>query len=474
MDTTQIIHLIIDTSILRAEPYYKKEEYKSLEILVNKGILKIYLPYIVENEYVEQLKEPYLKKFNSIKDSLKDLKKRHSTNTEEVASIEESIAITESNTVKNVLEDFETNFCTKLGIEKLDIGPHHAKEVFSKYFKGFTPFKNKKSRDDIPDTFIFECVRDIKSKESNTVVLVGDGELSNACKKINTTIFKSLEDFIKHNEIQNILTEHIQFSNFIDYLKSNNSIENFLEYHHIKELENITIRNHQIPSDDNSAQITGIYTPENIKCDFAKLVHYGNKKIGVPVTFDIEVTAQLFVFKSDYYAEDYGFSSPEDWNDHYYSVESEYLLNVESTVIIDMSQIDFSVSDIDFDEILDEITMSLNAISDIEVAEKVAKKSKNEDIKCKCKQCGKVEHIPCGDLDWECIESEERGMGAENHYSAIYEFTCDCGNNITLEFDTWEYPVGVVNYCDATLKGCEIDKKCCYEFNKEPQRNWFY
>jgi len=51
MDTTQLIHLIIDTSILRAEPYYKKEEYKSLEILVSKGILKIYLPYIVENEY---------------------------------------------------------------------------------------------------------------------------------------------------------------------------------------------------------------------------------------------------------------------------------------------------------------------------------------------------------------------------------------------------------------------------------------
>ncbi|MDD2975083.1 MAG: PIN domain-containing protein, partial [Aliarcobacter cryaerophilus] len=134
MDATQLIHLIIDTSILRAEPYYKKEEYKSLEILVNKGILKIYLPYIVENEYIEQLKEPYLKKFNSIKDSLKDLKKRHSINTEEVANIEESITITESNTVKNVIEDFETNFCTKLGIEKLDIEPHHAKEVFSKYF----------------------------------------------------------------------------------------------------------------------------------------------------------------------------------------------------------------------------------------------------------------------------------------------------------------------------------------------------
>lgn len=377
--------------------------------------------------------------------------------------------------MKNVIEDFETNFCTKLGIEKLDIELHHAKEVFTKYFKGFTPFKNKKSRDDIPDAFIFECIKNIKSKESNTVVLVGDGELSNACKKNNTTVFKSLEDFIKHNKIQNILTEHMQFSNFINYLKLNNIIENFLEYYHIKELENITIRNHQIPSDDNSAQITGIYTPENIECDFANLVYYGNKNIGVPVAFDIEVTAQLFIFKSDYYAENHDFSSPEDWNDHYYSVESEYFLNVESTVVIDMSQIDFSISDIDFDEILDKTTMSLNAISDIEVSEKIVKKSKNEDIKCKCEQCSKVEYISCENLDWEYVESEERGMGAENHYSANYEFICDCGNDIALEFDTWEYPVGVINYCDVTLKGCEIDKKCCYELNtEESQKNWFY
>ncbi|MDN5087101.1 PIN domain-containing protein [Aliarcobacter butzleri] len=368
MNTKELIHLIIDTSILRAEPYYKKEEYKSLEILVSKGILKIYLPYIVENEYVEQLKESYLKKFSSIKDSLKDLKEKYLTNTDEVASIEESLASMESNTVKNIIEDFETNFCTKLGIEKLYIEPHHAKEVFSKYFKGVTPFKNKKSRDDIPDSFIFECVKDIKNKESNTVVIVGDGEFSNACKRINTTIFKSLKDFIKNDEIQNILTEQ-NFSNFIDYIKSNNMIENFLECYHVKELENITIENHQIPSEDNSAQVTDLSTPKNIKCDFINLVYYGNQRVGIPIIFDIEVNVDLFMLKSDYYMKDYAFSSPEDWNDHYYIVEGEYLLNVKSTVIIDMSEIDFSISDIDFDE----ITMSINDIGDIEVVQKIVK-----------------------------------------------------------------------------------------------------
>ncbi len=58
----------------------------------------------------------------------------------------------------------------------------------------------------------------------------------------------------------------------------------------------------------------------------------------------------------------------EDWNDHYFRMESEYLLKVESIVIIDISQIDFSVSDVNFDEIFDKDDIfSLNNISNIEV-----------------------------------------------------------------------------------------------------------
>ncbi|HEB9310001.1 TPA: DUF4935 domain-containing protein [Campylobacter coli] len=367
MDTTKPIHLIIDTSILRASPYYKSEEYKSLEILVNKGFLKIYLPYIVENEYIEQLKEPYLIKFDSIKNSLNKLKNQHSTNTNEITNIEQSIFIIENNTIENIIEDFEINFCTKLKIEKLDIEPYYAKEVFDKYFKGSSPFKSKKNREDIPDAFIFECIRDIKNKESNTIVLVGDNRLHNACDEIGVTLFKNLKDFIECKEIQNILNENINFLNFINYLKSNCNIEIFLKNYHVKELEYMTITSYDIPSDDNSAQIIGICTPENVECDFEKLIHYGNKKIGIPVTFDIEVDANLYIFKADYYMNDYDFPV-EDHNDHYFSAENNYFLKVESVVIVDISQIDFSVPDINFNEYFNEDNaFSLNTISNIEV-----------------------------------------------------------------------------------------------------------
>ena len=79
--------------------------------------------------------------------------------------------------------------------------------------------------------------------------------------------------------------------------------------------------------------------------------------------FDIKVDANLYIFKANYYVEDYSFSV-EDWNDHYFSAENNYLLRIESVVIVDISQIDFSVSDINFNE---DNAFSLNTISNIEV-----------------------------------------------------------------------------------------------------------
>lgn len=70
----KIIHLIIDTNTLISEPYYKKSEYNSLEILSKKGHIKLYLPYIVENEYMRFLKGKYSNMFKTIEDELKKIK----------------------------------------------------------------------------------------------------------------------------------------------------------------------------------------------------------------------------------------------------------------------------------------------------------------------------------------------------------------------------------------------------------------
>lgn len=55
---------------------------------------------------------------------------------------------------------------------------------------------------------------------------------------------------------------------------------------------------------------------------------------------------------------------------------------------------------------------------------------------------GKTFQIEAKDLDWQCVDSSERGMGTENHYEAQVEHEV-LG---LLTWGVWEYPVGVENY----------------------------
>ncbi|HIC8645975.1 PIN-like domain-containing protein [Elizabethkingia meningoseptica] len=81
----------------------------------------------------------------------------------------------------------------------------------------------------------------------------------------------------------------------------------------------------------------------------------------------------------------------------------------------------------------------------------------------KCYNCDSTHSIDVNDLDldYECIESDERKMGRENHYEALSAFECmSCDYDIIGTFSIWEYPVGAINYTDIELEGAYIMKKC--------------
>jgi hypothetical protein len=83
---------------------------------------------------------------------------------------------------------------------------------------------------------------------------------------------------------------------------------------------------------------------------------------------------------------------------------------------------------------------------------------KGDYLRFKCDSCSKIHsfHKSEFNLDFDCIESSERSMGNENHYEAIEVFDCECGNEITANFEVWEYPLGVHNNDNLSLEGGEI------------------
>lgn len=84
---------------------------------------------------------------------------------------------------------------------------------------------------------------------------------------------------------------------------------------------------------------------------------------------------------------------------------------------------------------------------------------RGESLKFRCDNCMNVTKYDKDEveLDFECVESHERGMGPENHYQAIDHLHChSCGKDVVAEFNIWEYPVGATNYDEVELDGAEL------------------
>ena len=87
----------------------------------------------------------------------------------------------------------------------------------------------------------------------------------------------------------------------------------------------------------------------------------------------------------------------------------------------------------------------------------------------KCNQCGKIHTISAEDTDFENSYGGERQMGPENGYTWEHTIECECGNEIEIIYEVWEYPEGAFNNDTVTVNGGTLIKKFGYDFHGEPE-----
>ena len=96
-------------------------------------------------------------------------------------------------------------------------------------------------------------------------------------------------------------------------------------------------------------------------------------------------------------------------------------------------------------------------------------------VKVKCGRCENEQPLSPEELDWDCIETEERAQGAEHTHETEFEKECDCGNTITGKITAWEYPEGVFNHADyeEVTNGKIIGKfKISFDMEMAPEDNF--
>jgi len=94
-------------------------------------------------------------------------------------------------------------------------------------------------------------------------------------------------------------------------------------------------------------------------------------------------------------------------------------------------------------------------------------------LSLKCDNCKKQHDFPAYDSDFDLSMGNERQMGTENGYSWEHEFECDeCGNEIEIYYEVWEYPVGAFNNDILKIKGGTELTRYVYEFTDEPDDDY--
>jgi len=155
-------NVLMDTNIYRKDPLRNRLHFIALSRLAKAGVVKIYLPFIVAEEFRTYRHALYLKEANSIRSALGTLLRN-------IQSVEVK------DQVQNYLDGFvgleqEILSCAdselKLWLEEVDgefllITQTQTEHAWKAYFDGEPPFSERKNREDIPDSFIFQAILDL-------------------------------------------------------------------------------------------------------------------------------------------------------------------------------------------------------------------------------------------------------------------------------------------------------------------------
>ncbi len=346
-----MIHVLIDTSILRQDPQRKSAAFQLLTRMGNLGELTLHIPYFVRQEFISQRKEDYSGSLQEVERILTKVAKKP-LQEDLKDSLEKQLAGVQA-TIPSIDEWLEQEFdswCGHVSAENHPIKEHHGERVAEAYFSGKPPFKKAKAREDMPDAFILETVRDVLTGVERLNIVVGDKRLKAAFEQLkNTTVFSTLDEFIKSDQCQEALIETDVVENFDAICEELNQHKDVLEEVASRklfdELVGYTFSDKSIPDDNNEAMISMLDVPTIIGIDFEQAEYYGGGVIVAPFGFEMSVLGHYYIFKSDYYILDEkraeSISVSEYDNRHYYEAEEEFNLAVrgELAITLDLASV---------------------------------------------------------------------------------------------------------------------------------------
>lgn len=320
-----ILHVSIDSSILRKDRGLDKKDMAFLKELAKLKLVKIHIPWFVYKECTTQNVNEIIKELDAADNHLSDLAKKglHKDDEIQYKKIRKDIE-KQKKRVQASVESVWEEFITDTGAILYPFDPKTSVNVFDSYFTGNAPFRELKARADIPDAFIFETLIQI-AKENKLHFICEDKGLRGSAGSIkNVSVYVSFDDFFKSTEfelIQMYYNEHggaelkrLEFLSFVPSISASL----------VNEIKRWGWLNYYIDypySNDEFVTITSFYDiAVSISNESIKFIA---GEFYLEVLIKSKVSLEYFVDKSEAPWEDESRMSLSSWNDYVYLAEEE-------------------------------------------------------------------------------------------------------------------------------------------------------
>lgn len=210
MKTFKTNNLFIDTSIFIQKNFdYRNSSFEKLKSIIKSDNLNLFITSITENEVKSNIKseiskvKSYLKLFRNEGKILWNVNSFDFKTLFKIKSLDDY--------EKEIIDQFH-NFLKVTNAKHIKINNARVDKVFQDYFENNAPFNSGKKKNEFPDAFVIEALKEwCELKNEKIYVLSDDGDFKDSLKSSNNLLYiKSLEEYLDlFNKFTNDLPDKI-------------------------------------------------------------------------------------------------------------------------------------------------------------------------------------------------------------------------------------------------------------------------
>ncbi|WP_139322687.1 PIN domain-containing protein [Deinococcus marmoris] len=200
--------IILDTNILDSDPRKKGINFITLSNLAQEGYIRIWIPELADQEHishiVEKLEGYFILPANQTKDLARIL------GSEVANSLAEELRIAVEPIRARYMDATLANYVSwkdRARVQLIKTALVDISKVMEAYFAGNPPFRNKKSKGDIPDAIMYYALLNALNEELDDCAVVTADEIFGAAFGVADNIirFKNLDELLESPKVKDLI-----------------------------------------------------------------------------------------------------------------------------------------------------------------------------------------------------------------------------------------------------------------------------